>query len=168
MRVDFYSPDESFKVPEFLVIKSTDLYTENGLRCLSEAEVVMTSDELNIDEYFVFLERQERKIRGLTDKPIILIDKPDFDQVIQKYSVDQIHLHQTQLDDTDEEVLDELTKHARIISEWTGIDYASIEKMLQQQVSFDSDFSLTSKLNGLIREEQKKQEEKKKKQEEEA
>jgi hypothetical protein len=37
MIVDFYSPDESFKVPEFLVIKSTDLYTENGLRCLSEA-----------------------------------------------------------------------------------------------------------------------------------
>lgn len=88
MRVDFYSPDESFKVPEFLVIKSTDLYTENGLRCLSEAEVVMTSDELNIDEYFVFLERQERKIRGLTDKPIILIDKPDFEEVIQKYQVD--------------------------------------------------------------------------------
>ena len=82
MRVDFYSTDESFKVPEFLVIKSTDLYTENGLRCLAEAEVVLTSEELNIDEYFVFLERQERKIRGLTDKPIILIDKQDFETVV--------------------------------------------------------------------------------------
>jgi len=166
MKVDFYSPDESFKVPEFLVIKSTDLYTENGLRCLSEAEVVMTSDELNIDEYFVFLERQERKIRGLTDKPIILIDKPDFEEVIQKYQVDQIHLNQVQPDDDDES--DEIVKHARIISEWTGIDYASIEKMLKQQGTFDSNFSLTSKLNGLIKEEQKKAEEKKKKQEEEA
>lgn len=40
-----------------MVIRSTDLYTENGLRRLAEAEVAMTSDELNIDEYLVFLER---------------------------------------------------------------------------------------------------------------
>lgn len=40
--------------------------------------------------------------------------------------------------------------------------------MLKQQGTFDSNFSLTSKLNGLIKEEQKKAEEKKKKQEEEA
>jgi hypothetical protein len=166
MRVDFYSAEESFKVPEFLVIRSTDLYTENGLRCLSEAEVVMTSDELNIDEYFVFLERQERKIRGLTDKPIILIDKEDFELVIKKYHIDQIHLQQSEAAESDPN--DEVGKHALIISEWTGIDYTSIEKMLKQQGTFDSDFSLTSKLNGLIREEQKKQEEKKKKQEEEA
>jgi len=57
MRVDFYSPDENFRIPEFLIIKSTDLYTEQGLRCLSDAEVILTSEELNIDEYLVFLER---------------------------------------------------------------------------------------------------------------
>jgi hypothetical protein len=81
LRVDFYSPEEGFRVPEFLVIKSTDLYTENGVKCLSEAEVVLTSEELNIDEYYVFLERQERKIRGVTDKTIIIIDKEDFADV---------------------------------------------------------------------------------------
>jgi hypothetical protein len=59
-------------------------------------------------------------------------------------------------------------KHARVISEWTGIDYASIEKMMKASGSMDSDFSLTSKLNGLIKEEQKKRDELKKKQEEEA
>ena len=80
--------------------------------------------------------------------------------------MEQIHLNQTQPED--EEESDEVVKHARIISEWTGIDYASIEKMLKQQGTFDSNFSLTSKLNGLIKEEQKKAEEKKKKQEEEA
>jgi len=78
LRVDFYSPDDNFRVPEFLIIKSTDLYTESGLRCLSEAEVILTSEELNIDEYFVFLERQERKFRGVTDKTLIIIDKEDF------------------------------------------------------------------------------------------
>ena len=92
LRVDFYSPDEGFRVPEFLIIKSTDLYTENGLRCLSEAELIMTSEELNIDEYFVFLERQERKFRGVTDKTLIIIDKEDFQDVTQKYFIDKIHL----------------------------------------------------------------------------
>ncbi len=71
MRVGFYSPDENFKSPEFLVIRSTDLYTENGLKRLSEAEVALTSDELNIEEYLIFLERQEKKIKGLAEKPII-------------------------------------------------------------------------------------------------
>jgi hypothetical protein len=85
LRVDFYSPGEGFRVPEFLVFKSTDLYIENGVKCLSEAKVVLTSEELNIDEYYVFLERQERKIRGVTDKTIIIIDKEDFADVTQKY-----------------------------------------------------------------------------------
>jgi len=85
MRVGFYNSDEYFKTPEFLVIKSTDLYTENGLKRLAEAEVVLTSDELNIDEYYVFLEKQERKIKGLTEKPIVLIDTSDFEDVVRKF-----------------------------------------------------------------------------------
>jgi hypothetical protein len=92
MRVAFYNPDENFKTPEFLVIKSTDLYTENGLRRLAEAELVLTSDELNIEEYLIFLERQERKVKGLTEKPIIIIENADFEDVIKKYHVEQIHL----------------------------------------------------------------------------
>ncbi len=92
MRVDFFSPEESFKVPEFMIIRSTDLYTEVGLRCLAECECAMTSDELNIEEYFVFLERQEKKIRGLTDKPIIIIDKEDFEDAHQKYKLKQVHM----------------------------------------------------------------------------
>ena len=88
MRVGFYNSDEYFKTPEFLVIKSTDLYTENGLKRLAEAEVVLTSDELNIDEYYVFLEKQERKIKGLTEKPIVLIDTSDFDEVVWKFYKD--------------------------------------------------------------------------------
>ncbi len=68
----------------------------------------------------------------------------------------------------DEEESDEVIKQARIISEWSGIDFASIEKMLKVQGSMESDFALTSKLNGLIKEEQKKKDELKKKLEEEA
>ena len=68
----------------------------------------------------------------------------------------------------EDDATDEVVKHARIISDWSGIDYASIEKMLKGSGSLDSDFSLTSKLNGLIKEEQKKKDELKKKQEEEA
>ena len=167
LRVDFYSPEESFRVPEFLVIKSTDFYTENGVKCLSEAEVVLTSEELNIDEYYVFLERQERKIRGVTDKTIIIIDKEDFADVIQKYQVDQIHLR------TDCDLsaaagagyLDDVDAHASILSEWSGIDCQALKKMLQG-ATIDSDFALTSKMNGLIKEEQKKRDELKKKEEE--
>jgi hypothetical protein len=92
MRVGFYSPEESFRTPEFLVIKSTDLYTENGLRKLAEAEVVLTSDELNIDEYLVFLERQERKVKGLTEKPLIVVDQSDFEEIIRLYQLEQVHL----------------------------------------------------------------------------
>ena len=52
-----------------------------------------------------------------------------------------------------------------MISEWTGFEQTKVLKMLKQ---VDSDFALTSKLNGLVKEEQKKiEEERKKKQEEE-
>ena len=47
-----------------------------------------------------------------------------------------------------------------MISEWTGLDYAKILKMLK---NVDSDFSLASKLNSLIKDEQKKIEEERKK-----
>ena len=56
IRVGFFSPDDRVKTPEFLIISSTDLYTELGIKRLSEAEVVLTS-ELNLEEYYVFLER---------------------------------------------------------------------------------------------------------------
>ena len=74
-----------------MVITSPDLYTELGVKRLSEAEVVLTAD-LNLEDYIVFLERQERKIKGITEKPIILIDAEDFEDVHQKYKRDQIHL----------------------------------------------------------------------------
>lgn len=128
MRVDFFSPEESFKVPEFLIIRSTDLYTETGLRCLAEAEVALTSDELNIDEYFVFLERQERKIRGLTDKPIIIVDKDDFEDIHNKYKVDQVHMIVEDI--ANSLTIDENEKQALIISQWSGIDYQSILNLL--------------------------------------
>ena len=93
MRVGFYNgADENFKTPEFLVIKSTDLYTENGLKKLAEAEVVLTSDELNIEEYLVFLERQEKKVRGLTEKPMILVDQADFEEIHRLYQIEQVHI----------------------------------------------------------------------------
>ena len=44
------------KTPEFLVIQGPDLYTERGLKCLSQAEVTLTCD-LNLEEYLVFLEK---------------------------------------------------------------------------------------------------------------
>lgn len=81
MRVGFYSDDDRVKTPEFMVISSTDLYTELGIKRLAEAEVVL-STELNLEEYLVFLERQERKAKGISEKPIVLIDKEDFDDVI--------------------------------------------------------------------------------------
>lgn len=56
LRVGFFSNDDRHKTPEFLIISSTDLYTELGIKRLSEAEVVLTSD-LNLEEYYVFLER---------------------------------------------------------------------------------------------------------------
>ena len=52
-----------------------------------------------------------------------------------------------------------------MLSEWSGIDQEALKKMLSQG-GVDSDFTLTSKINGLIKEEQKKIEEKKKKDEE--
>ena len=93
MRVGFYNgADENFMTPEFRVIKSTDLYTENGLKKLAEAEVVLTSDELNIEEYLVFLERQEKKVRGLTEKPMILVDQADFEEIHRLYQIEQVHI----------------------------------------------------------------------------
>lgn len=56
LRVGFFSQDESIKTPEFLIISSPDLYTELGIKRLSEAEVALTCG-LNLDEYLVFLER---------------------------------------------------------------------------------------------------------------
>lgn len=168
MRVGFYKADEHFITPEFLVIRSTDLYTENGLRRLSEAEVVLTSDELNIDEYLVFLERQERKIKGLSEKPLIIIDTTDFDEVVRLYQVEQVHLKAyTDAYDVEVEKLSDNERNSKIISEWSGLDKAAILKMLAGG-TVDSDFTLTSKINGLIKEEQKKAEEKKKKADEEA
>ncbi len=67
-----------------MVVSSTDLYTELGMKRLSEAEVILTC-ELNLEEYLVFLERQERKVKGISEKPIIMIDREDFDDVILKY-----------------------------------------------------------------------------------
>lgn len=67
-----------------MVVSSTDLYTELGMKRLAEAEVIMTC-ELNLEEYLVFLERQERKVKGISEKPIIMIDREDFDDVILKY-----------------------------------------------------------------------------------
>ena len=64
-------------------------------------------------------------------------------------------------------MIDELEKQAGIISEWSGLDHQGILKMLRSS-TIETDFSLTSKLNGLIKEEQKKADEKKKKHEEEA
>lgn len=55
--------------------------------------------------------------------------------------------------------------HASILSEWSGIDCQALKKMLQG-ATIDSDFALTSKMNGLIKEEQKKRDELKKKEEE--
>jgi hypothetical protein len=48
----------------------------------------------------------------------------------------------------------------RIIAEWTGLDAAKVIKSLK---SVDSDFSLASKINVLIKEEQKRIEEERKK-----
>ena len=62
---------------------------------------------------------------------------------------------------------DDAERQARIISEWSGLEQEGILKMLKQG-GLESDFSLTSKINGLIKEEQKKQDEKKKKADEEA
>lgn len=84
LRVGFYSSDDRVKTPEFLIISSPDLYTELGIKRLSEAEVALTCD-LNLDEYLVFLERQERKVKGLTEKPLVLIDREDFEEVFTKY-----------------------------------------------------------------------------------
>lgn len=56
LRVGFYNADDRVKTPEFLIISSPDLYTELGIKRLSEAEVALTCD-LNLDEYLVFLER---------------------------------------------------------------------------------------------------------------
>jgi hypothetical protein len=55
--------------------------------------------------------------------------------------------------------------NASIFSEWSGIDYYALKKTFQGAI-IDSDFALTSKMNGLIKEEQKKKEELKKKEEE--
>ena len=124
MRVGFYNgADESFKTPEFLVIRSTDLYTENGLKKLAESEVVLTSDELNIDEYLVFLERQEKKHKGLTEKPIIIVDQSDFEEIIRLYQIEQVHVKaQLAAVEDYETSKDEAERQAKIISEWSGLD----------------------------------------------
>ena len=56
---------------------------------------------------------------------------------------------------------DEAERQAKIISEWSGLNEEAILKMLKSG-SVETDFSLTSKLNGLIKEEQKKADEIKK------
>ena len=60
---------------------------------------------------------------------------------------------------------DDVEAHAAILSEWSGIDRQAIVKMLNNG-GVDTDFTLTSKLNGLIKEEQKKIDEKKKREDE--
>ena len=77
MRVGFYSADETVKTPEFLIITSTDLFTELGIKRLGECEVALTCN-LNLEEYLVFLERQERKVKGISEKPIVTIEIEDF------------------------------------------------------------------------------------------
>jgi hypothetical protein len=81
LKVGFYTTDERVKTPDFLVIAGPDLYTEAGIKRLSEAEVALTCD-LNLEEYLVFLEKQERKVKGISEKPLVMIDREDFDIVL--------------------------------------------------------------------------------------
>jgi hypothetical protein len=74
LRVGFYTADDRVKTPEFLIISGPELYTELGIKRLSETEVALTCD-LNIEEYLIFLERQERKVKGISEKPLVRIDK---------------------------------------------------------------------------------------------
>jgi hypothetical protein len=53
-----------------------------------------------------------------------------------------------------------MEEQAKIISEWTGLD---IQKVLLGLKQVDSDFSLASKINGMVKDEQKRIEEEKKK-----
>lgn len=96
---------------------------------------------------------------------MILVDTADFEDIVKRYHINQEHL-KAYKDHYDVEAADDIEKHAAIISEWSGLEMESVKKMLKGGV--DTDFSLTSKINGLIKEEQKKAEEKKKKAEEEA
>ena len=67
--------------------------------------------------------------------------------------------------DSAKKIEGEQIKQAKIICEYVGLDFGKVLAMVKQ---IDSDFSLTSKLNGLIKDEQKRaEEERKKKQEEE-
>ena len=167
LRVGFFSADDRERTPEFMVATSTELYTELGVRRLAEAEVVLSS-ELNLEEYLVFLERQERKVKGVAEKPIVLVDREDFEDLRQKYLIDKVHLRTAEPEPEADEARKqerEFEQQAQIISEFVGLEYAKVLKMVR---TVDSDFSLTSKLNALIKEEQKKLEaERKKKQEEE-
>lgn len=67
-----------------MIISGPDLYTEDGLIKFGESEITLTCD-LNLDEYLVFLDRQERKVKGISDKPLIMVDKEDFEEIQSKY-----------------------------------------------------------------------------------
>ena len=96
-------------------------------------------------------------MKGIGEKPLVMVDTDDFEDIHRKYLVEQVHL---KVQFEEEQVGDEMEEQAKVISEWTGLEEEKVVKMMK---TVESDFSLASKLNGLIKEEQKKVEEERKK-----
>ena len=42
-------------------------------------------------------------MKGITEKPIVLIDKEDFQDVINKFQIDQIHLKVVEVEEAEDE-----------------------------------------------------------------
>jgi len=156
LKVSLFSQDKTGN--EFIVMDTAEMFTEEGLRKVEECEVVLTNANLNLEEYLDFLEKQERKHKNITERAILVIDNEDFDFLISKLKTGDLDLGIAIPNEGG------LTK-AEQIAKWTGFPVDKVDKILKKM---ESEFQLTNKLVGLIKEEEKrKAEEEKKKQEEE-
>jgi len=161
LKVGFFISDETIKSPEFLIINGPDLFTPIGLKRFSDCEIALTTG-LNLEEYQVYLEKQERTIKGISEKPLIMIDQEDFDDVIAKYrnneEFEKVLNYQQVKDSMSKQ--EEVKEQSVILAEWTNLDQGKIEKALK---NVENEFTLASKINGLIRQELKRIEQQKKK-----
>ena len=54
------------------------MFTEQGLKRIEEAEVILTNTDLNLESYLTFLEKQEKKHKNISEKPILVIEMEDY------------------------------------------------------------------------------------------
>ena len=136
-----------------MLIDTPECFTEAGLKRIEEAEVILTNTDLNLEDYMTFLEKQEKKHKNISEKPILTIEMDDFNKLKQLVEKGEISLG------IKAESEKGLSK-AEILHRWTGFPIEKLQKVLK---SLKTDFQLTNKLVGIIKEEEKRKAEAEKK-----